>query len=66
MPETWTVRIDGSVRPLIEAIAREEEREPAQVVRRLLKRALAQHPIRDAAAVSDAMLRPAQRVRSSV
>jgi len=43
MRETWTVRLDGRVRPIVEAIARNEEREPAQVVRRLLDRALAQH-----------------------
>lgn len=42
MRETWTVRLDGRMRPIIEAIARDEEREPAQVVRRLLNRALAQ------------------------
>lgn len=39
----WQVRIDSRLRPLIEAIARDEEREPAQVVRRLLDRALALH-----------------------
>lgn len=43
MRETWTVRLDGRVRPIVEAIARNEEREPTQVVRRLLDRALAQH-----------------------
>lgn len=40
----WLVRLDGRVRPVVEAIARKEEREPAQVVRRLLDRALSQHP----------------------
>jgi hypothetical protein len=54
MPDTWMVRLDGSVRPLIEAIAREEEREPAQVVRRLLNRALTHHPMPEAAAISGA------------
>jgi hypothetical protein len=45
MRETWTVRLDGRVRPIIEKIARDEEREPAQVVRRLLDRALVQHAV---------------------
>ena len=40
---SWVVRLHGRVRPLVEAIAREEEREPAQVVRRLLDRALKQY-----------------------
>jgi hypothetical protein len=39
--ETWSVKLDSSVRPLIEEIARVEEREPAQVVRRLINSSLA-------------------------
>jgi hypothetical protein len=46
----WTVKLDNRVRPIVESIAREEQREPAQVVRRLVdaalaQRALAQRPI---------------------
>jgi hypothetical protein len=42
MAEAWTVRLEPRVRPLVEAIAREEQRVPAQVVRRLLDHALTQ------------------------
>jgi hypothetical protein len=45
MSDSWLVRIDSRVRPLIAAIAREEEREPAQVVRRLVDSALAQRAL---------------------
>jgi len=41
--DTWAVRLPNRVRPIIEKIAHAEEREPAQVVRRLIDRALAQH-----------------------
>jgi hypothetical protein len=43
--DAWTVRLDARVKPLVEEIARAEEREPAQVVRRLVNSALACHPI---------------------
>ena len=42
MADAWTVRLNPRVRPLVEEIAREEERKPAQVVGRLLDSALAQ------------------------
>lgn len=42
MTETWTVRLDARVRPIIERIAFEEGRDAAQTVRYLLDRALAQ------------------------
>jgi hypothetical protein len=38
----WTVKLDARVRPIIEAIAHEEQRDPAQVA--LAQRALAQRP----------------------
>jgi hypothetical protein len=40
--DAWHVRIPQRLRPSIERIAEQEERHPAQVVRRLLIRALAE------------------------
>jgi hypothetical protein len=45
LSDTWAVRIPNRVKPMIEAIAREEERVPAQVVRRLVDSALAQRAL---------------------
>jgi hypothetical protein len=43
--DKWTVKLDGRVRPIIEAIAHEEQRDPAQMVRCLVDRALAQRAL---------------------
>ncbi len=45
MADAWTVRLDNRVRPIIERIAACEDREPAQVVRRLLDSVLERHPV---------------------
>jgi hypothetical protein len=44
--DSWPVRVPGYMRPAIEQIARDELIEPAQVVRRLLRTALADRAIR--------------------
>jgi hypothetical protein len=45
MTGTWTVKMDSRIRPIVEAIAREEDRDPASVVRRLVDSALAQRAL---------------------
>jgi hypothetical protein len=45
MSGPWTVKLDSRIRPIIEAIAHEEQREPAQVVRRLVDSALVQRAL---------------------
>jgi hypothetical protein len=39
---TWNVRVDARLRPLVEQIANEEQREASQVLRRLVVSALVQ------------------------
>jgi hypothetical protein len=58
MTGKWTVKLDARVRPIVEAIAHEEQREPAQVVRRLVDAALAQRAlgVRPAPMMIDAAL----------
>lgn len=58
MTGKWTVKLDARVRPIVELIAREEQREPAQVVRRLVDSALAQRAltVRPAPMITDAAL----------
>jgi hypothetical protein len=41
----WIVRLPARIKPAVEAIARQEDRPPTQVVRRLLDAALAQRAI---------------------
>jgi hypothetical protein len=45
--DAWNVRIPRRLRASVEKIAIAEDRHPAQVVRRLLIRALAQHADRN-------------------
>jgi hypothetical protein len=45
MHDKWTVKLDGRVRPIIEKIAHEEGRDPANMVRRLVDSALAQRAL---------------------
>ena len=59
MAEAWTVRLEPRVRPLVEAIAREEQRVPAQVVRRLLDSALAQRRVNSRGADDQVLARSA-------
>jgi hypothetical protein len=58
MHDKWTVKLDARVRPIVEAIAYEEQRDPAQVVRRLVDSALAQRALgmRPAPTMTDAAL----------
>jgi hypothetical protein len=46
--DAWHVRIPRRLQASVERIAADEDRHPAQVVRRLLIRALAQHAERSA------------------
>jgi hypothetical protein len=46
LKDSWAVRLPGDVRPIVEQIARDEMIEPSQVVRRLLRSALAERAIR--------------------
>jgi len=45
MTDKWTVKLDARVRPIVEAIAHEEGRDPANMVRRLVDSALAQRAL---------------------
>jgi hypothetical protein len=45
LTDAWTVKLPGRVRPIIEALAFEEQRDAASMVRVLLDRALADRAI---------------------
>jgi hypothetical protein len=45
MSGVWTVKLDSRIRPIVEAIAHEEGRDPANMVRRLVDKALADRAI---------------------
>jgi hypothetical protein len=45
MTVKWTVKLDARVRPIVEAIAHEEGRDPANMVRHLVDSALAQRAL---------------------